>query len=341
MRDETKPRSSGYNRRTFLKATGAVGATMAIAGCTGGGGGDGEEYPSSEVTMVVPFGAGGGTDTQYRGIKQYFEDELGVQTVVDNRPGASGRQGMNYMYQQDADGYTLGCISVPTGVLGAAIYDTQYKMSDITTIGIPSAQYFAWVSESGRFESLEAFVDFLQNSDSVKVGTVGQGSSNHFGALATLDAMNVDVANTVESVPYDSGAEVGTAVARGDVDFGTAGETGVTGLVEDGRLDVMFIDRPEASPLFPDAPTVSEMSEATGSDIPVIALQLGVFGPPGIEDAKVSKLEEALTAAAQTDEYKSWAEDQGLSVVGAGSQELRDQIDQLEEAAQRYKELTQ
>lgn len=342
MRDEHNTRKGEHSRRTILKSTGAIGAGLGLAGCLGSfTGGSGGEYPSKEVTMVVPFGAGGGTDTQYRGLKEYFEDELGVKTVVDNRPGASGRQGMNHMYQQDPDGYTLGCISVPTALLGAAIYETRYSMDDISTIGIPSAQYYGWVGKGGRWNSLESFVNFLESSDSLKVGTIGQGSSNHFTALATLDKMGIDVANTVESVPYDSGAEVGTAVARGDVDFGTAGEAGVVGLVDDGKLDMLFVDRPDKSPLFPDAAIVPDLNELTGKKIPVIALQLGVFGPPGIDDETISTLEEALTAAAKKAEYKSWAEEQGLSVVASGSQALRTQIDELKESAQRYKELTQ
>jgi tripartite-type tricarboxylate transporter receptor subunit TctC len=243
------------------------------------------------------------------------------------------------MSQQDPDGYTLGCISVPTVLLGATLYDTQYSMENLTKIGIPSAAYFAFVGSDGRWSGIEEFAEYATSADTLRVGTVGRGGSNHFLAIATLDALGVDVQNNVTSVPFDSGPEIGTAVARGDVDVGTPGETGIQGLVEEDRIDILYVARPSPSELFPDAPVLEDASNTLGTELPLIALELGVFGPEGIPSERTEILSNAIVEATEMDEYQEWAGNQGLAVSGAGSQELSERIEALQSRAQRYQEL--
>ena len=289
--------------------------------------------------MVVPFGAGGGTDTQYRGLKPYFDEQLGVSTVVDNRPGATGRSGFNYMSQQDPNGYTLGCISVATGCLGQRLYDTQYDLKEASKVGISTAQYFAAVAKAGRFGGPKEFADWAKNAEQVKLGSVGVGGSNHFLAVSILDTIGVSM-DKVTSVPYDSGPEIAAAVARGEVDFGTPGELGTKSLQQKGDVDVLWIARPDQSSAYPDKPVSSDVAKTLGVDsIPDWGLELGIFGPAGIESQKISTLEEALLSAVENQEFQSWAKEQGLAVMAAGSDDLSKRVDMYLQRAQRYQEL--
>lgn len=329
------------DRRRFLTTAGTVGVT-GIAGCSGlnGGGeagngtetttesGGSEGYPAEPVTVVVPFGAGGGTDTQYRTFKPYFEEELGVNTVVDNRPGATGRTGFNHLSQQEPDGYTVGVISIATGVLGETLYQTQYSMTNLTSIGTVSVSYFALITAPDRFEDINS----LRNTDrEIIAASTGRGASSDFAMVSILDQLDVDF----RVVPYDSGQELSTAVASGDTDIGVTPPTSAAGLVDDGRLKFLFIDRPDQSPQFPDAPTQEDVDFET----PGIALELGMFGPAGVPDSAVSTLSSAITAAAENNEYREEAKNQGLSVVGAGPEETSERVQKYTELADRYAEL--
>lgn len=322
---------SPTDRRQFLRTVGAA-SLIGVAGCSGDGSGDGEEteepFPSNEVTVVVPFGAGGGTDTQYRGFKPYFEEQLGVNTVVDNRPGATGRSGFDHLSQQDSDGYTAGVISIATGVLGEKLYDTTYSMTDLASVGTVSAEYFSLITAPDRFES----IDDLANADGELIAaSTGRGASSDFSMVSILDTLDVDF----RVVPFDSGQELSTAVASGDADIGVTPPTAAAGLVDDGRLKFLFIDQPEQSSQFPDAPT----REDVNFESPGIGLELGMFGPNGIADDRVQTLAEALQQGTQADEYGKWAENQGLSIVGAGPDETRQKVQDYSDLAERYVEL--
>ncbi|MDS0294905.1 tripartite tricarboxylate transporter substrate-binding protein [Halogeometricum luteum] len=293
-------------------------------------------YPSETITMVVGFGAGGSNDTRYRGFKPYFEEELGGNTIVENRSGASGRTGMNYLYGQDPDGYSLIAQYLPTTILGAALFNTQYDPSELTPMGTVDAGYSLLVAPAGRYEDLSDMMSQLGDSEFTMAST-GTGSTTHFSAVSVLDSLGINYREQVSAVPYDSGSEAGAAAASGDVDIAYS-SSDLTGLVQDGRIDVLLVDRPSPSPRYPDAPTVNDISEW---DIPVVAGEMAIHGPPGVDEANVSVVSDAITAACQNEEYQGFVENNGLSVVGVGAEETRQKMDDLQAAADRYRELTQ
>jgi tripartite-type tricarboxylate transporter receptor subunit TctC len=314
-------------RRTFVATVGSI-SIAGLAGCSSINGGSGGTYPAEEITVVVPFGAGGGTDSQYRGFKPYLDDELGVNTVVDNRPGATGRTGFNYLSRQDADGYTVGVISVATGVLGEALFDTQYSMRDLTSVGTVSAEYFGIIAQTDKYESINALSEV---DGEIIAASTGRGSSSDFSLVSILDKLGVNF----RIVPFDSGQELSTAVASGDADIGITPPSTAAGLIEDGRLELLFIDRPDNSPRFSEVATRGNVQ----FESPGIALELGMFGPPGIEDARVETLSGDLQSATEKEEYQQWVENQGLAIVGVGPDETSSKVENYRNFADRYVEL--
>jgi len=340
-----------WSRRRAIK-TGATLGIAGLAGCSqngngdggggngdgGGGNGDGggggsDDFPSREVEVMVPWGAGGATDVQYRGIKSYFEDSLGVGTVVDNRGGAAGRQGMNYWYDQEANGYLVATQANITSVLGELLFDTNYTMEDIEAVGTYSTQFFAWVSAPGEFENFEEIVQ-AGNAGDLSYATVGRGTTMDFTAVSSLDTTGMDVGQ-LSHVPYDTSADCATAAARGDVDIGCTLLPSITGLLEDDTVEVNLVIREDQSPLAPDAQIISDVDY----DIPLFSLAIGMWAPPGTPSERVSTLEDALMAATESSEYQSWAEEQGTSILGLNAQETRDQLDQIRELGGRYTEI--
>jgi tripartite-type tricarboxylate transporter receptor subunit TctC len=262
--------------------------------------------------------------------------ELGGNTIVENRSGASGRTGMNYLSTQDPDGYSLIAQYLPTTILGAALFDTQYDPSTLTPMGTVDAGYSVLVAPAGRYEDLNDMMAQLGDGEFTMAST-GTGSTTHFSGVSVLDSLGIDYRNQVTAVPFDSGSEAGAAAASGDVDIAYS-SSDLTGLVQDGRLDVLLVDRPTPSPRYPDAPTANDISEW---DIPVVAGEMAIHGPPGVEDAPVSAVSDAIVAACQDEEYQEFVENNGLSVVGVGAEETQTKMDDLQAAASRYRELTQ
>lgn len=324
-----------WTRRRAIKTGAAVGVG-GLAGCSEGNGTDGngdDEFPSREVEVMVPWGAGGATDVQYRGIKPYFEDTLGVGTVVDNRGGAGGRQGMNYFYDQDSDGYLVGTQANITSVLGELLFDTNYTMEDVEAIGTYSTQFFAWVSEPGAFENFEEIVQAGESGD-LSYATVGRGTTMDFTAVSSLDATGMDVGE-LSHVPYDTSADCASAAARGDVDIGCTLLPSITGLLEDDTVEVNLVIRENEDPLAPDAQVLTDVEY----DIPLFSLAIGMWAPPETPEERISVLEDALLDATEDPEYQSWAEEQGTSILGLDAQETRDQLDQIRELGGRYTEI--
>lgn len=331
-REKATSGSTGTRRRQFLTTVGGAGVA-AMAGCLGDGGDGSAEFPSEPITVVVPFGAGGGTDSQYRPFDEFFEDELGVSTQVDNRSGASGRLGWNHLYEQDGDGYTVGVISVATAVLNEALHDVAYTMDDMTTIGTTSVAYYGMVAEPGRFQDFDDFIEYAQGNE-VTLASVGSGSTNHFGIVSVLDEIG---ASDRTEVPYDSGAEAAAAAGSGDVDLANANLSGIGGLVENEQVDLLFINSPNQIDDFPDVPTHADYDFS----VPPIGLEVGMFGPPGIPDDRVSVLESALVTVTTSDEYIETARNQGFEVAGKNAAQTRELVDQMVELSDDYVELVE
>lgn len=327
-------------RRSYLTKASAIGVGILIAGCSSDGGDETspgskaqQDFPTEPVTVVVPFGAGGGTDSQYRPFDEYWTEELGVSTNIENRSGASGRLGWNHLYNQEGDGYTVGVISVATAVLNEALHDVEYSIDEMTPVGTTSVAYYGMVAAPDRFDGFDDFVEWAQNND-LTVASVGSGTTNHFSMTSILQENGIEDYN---EVPYDSGSEAAAAAASGDVDVANASVAGITGLIQDDRVEPIFINRPDQSDEYPDVPTHADHD----FDAPAVGLELGMFGPPGVPDEHVSVLEDALVSATETDEFQEWAQNNGYEIAGKNSQELQDLVGQMQELSGDYVDLVE
>ena len=138
-----------------------------------------QEYPSQEITVIVPYTAGGPTDLAARTMGAHLEKALGQQVIVENLPGAAGSVAMNEFVASEPDGQTLTLVAAPSTVVTPMIQEVNYDADSFVTIGVitevPSVLAVAGNSE---FTDADAFVDAArQRPAELTVGTPGATTS--------------------------------------------------------------------------------------------------------------------------------------------------------------------
>lgn len=331
-----------YSRRDVLKSTVVGGGIMVgLAGCASndGGGGTknqdgGDEYPSKEITAVIPWGAGGGTDTTTRQFEPYYEDELGVDLVPENRAGASSRQGMNYFATVEPDGYTLAFNDTIINICASALYETQFDPFTLTPIGNMVASFSAIFIEPGKYDGWAALrAELEDDSTTTNIGTSGRGSASDYHFEDLMERLEIPVGNYT-MVPSDSGAEAAQMPASPDADASIAILTQSSiGFHNDGLTEVVFHMQDVAeSPFVPEAETLQTIEE----DIPEIPFAPGIWGPPELSEEKATFLDEARASATQAEEYQQMADEQGLTVQNMNGEELSQLLESLSDAPEMY-----
>nr|WP_249277277.1 tripartite tricarboxylate transporter substrate binding protein [Rhodococcus sp. 06-621-2] len=285
--------------RTLRLVIGSGAAALMIGTITGcadrsGGGSSDEDFPSGNITLLTPTAAGGATDLTARTLGKQMEADLGVSVIVENRPGGAGSIGMQYLADQDANGYTIGVLPVEVSLLGhqgysidPAAYDFLGQVnSQPGTIAVPA---------NSPFQTLDDLVTAARNEPgAVTVSNAGPGSIWEAGALELGRVADVQFTG----VPFDGGAPAVTAAVGSQVGAVVAGIGETAPAHADGRLRVLAVFTDEPAPALPGVPTAGEL----GLDV-VIGSWAAVAAPAGLPDDVASKLESAIESASATDEY--------------------------------------
>lgn len=170
------------------------------------------DFPEREITMVVPFGAGGSTDIVGRIAAQAMSERLDVPVIVENRGGAGGTVGTQAAAGMEADGYTITVATTSTHVVGpltnsSVRYDA---VEDFAHIGmIAETPYVLVVNSDLGVANVEELIAMLEDAPGdLNFGSAGQGSTTHLAGLMFLAATGTEM----EHIPYGSNAEATTAV---------------------------------------------------------------------------------------------------------------------------------
>ncbi len=248
-----------------------------------------EAYPSGPVRLVVPFAAGGGTDTVARAIAQGLSKRLSQQVVVDNRPGAGGSIGTTAVTQAPADGYTLLLGSNGTMVLNPLLYpNLKYKVDrDLLPVGgIAAVPYL--IAAHPKFEprDIRGLIDLAKaRPGDVTFASAGNGTTNHLVGVLLESQGKV----SMNHVPYRGAAPAMNDVVSGQVNF-MSGDLGtLLPMVKAGKLRPLALTGKQRVPVLPDVPTVAETLpgfEATG--------WFGIFAPQGTPRAVVDRVSAEL-----------------------------------------------
>jgi putative tricarboxylic transport membrane protein len=250
-------------------------------------------YPARDVTIIVPFGAGGGSDVLSRTIANVIRELklVPVNLLVENRPGSSGAIGYTYVARQAANPYALATVSVSfftTPLLGAS--EVTYK--DFTPVAaIAMSPYIMAVRAASPIKSFEE----VKKVRRLTTGTVGVVSDPVLLARMLQNATGV----TIDTVPFDGEGEVMTAVLGGHIDFmlGNPGE--VLPQIEAGTLRPIAVSTPARLQSLSSTPSFKEL----GYNIEHVQLR-GVVMPPDVPAETVAFWEDALRKVAESPEWK-------------------------------------
>lgn len=283
-----------------------------------------QDYPSSPVTVIVPFAPGGSTDVLARIMAQSLSDELGQPVVVENISGAGGSVGMQRAVRSDADGYTLFFSQMASFTVMSTLYPSLgFEPREVLQpVGlVATVPMLLSVNPSSDVETLEDFREKL-DSETLLFGHAGTGSVNHIASVAFLLAANA----SGEQVPYLGGGPANTDLMAGQIDAVVDQTASSMQLHLSGSIRSIAISGPERIEQLPDVPTFAE----AGLPEFDIVVWNALAAPAGVPEDVLQRLEEALSNAVDSDGFRQRMEDIAAlppAPEDRGSERLRERIE--------------
>lgn len=287
------------------------------------------QYPDRPLTIIVPWGAGGGTDATARIIGAVLEKELGQPVNVVNRTGGSGVVGHSAIAEADPDGYTLGIATVEIGMMHWQGL-TELTWEDYTPLALMNEDAAGvQVSADAEYDTLEALLDAIEAGEpgTFRASGTGQGGIWHLAIAGMLNDRGIDPAK-VPWVPSEGAAPGLQELVAGGVQIVPCSLVEARALIEAERVKSLAIMSSNRAELFPDVPT---LNEAVGSDWQIGAWR-GIVGPAELPEDVAAKLTAALEVVYNSDDYRNFMKAQGYGVRWAAGQEFADFMSQSNQA---------
>jgi tripartite-type tricarboxylate transporter receptor subunit TctC len=242
-----------------------------------------DDYPSRPITLVVPYGPGGNGDLSARALSQALDhDKLVAQpVVVENRDGAGGMIGTQYVKNAQKDGYTLLLARIGSQVVAPALDpNTPYKWNDLTPIGLLEIDPYVCVVKADS--PYKTFNDVLA-AVKANPGKMSFATSSNMDASVVFPVKAfLDVglpANAAIKVPYKGGGATVAPVLGGTVDFACNGIAPYFGSIKGGTLRALIVSTPSRLPEMPDVPTAAELGL---KDLEMVSGWNALYAPPGV-----------------------------------------------------------
>jgi tripartite-type tricarboxylate transporter receptor subunit TctC len=257
-----------------------------------GGVASAETYPERTITMVVPFAAGGPTDTVARLIAEPMSKTLGQQVIVENVGGAGGTLGAGRVAKADPDGYTLLLHHIGQSTSASLYRKLAYDPATaFAPIGLVTDVPMTIVAKNGLPPgSVGELIDWLKaRKDEVTLANAGIGSASHLCGMLLMSALDT----RMTTVPYKGTGPAMTDLLGGQVDIMCDQTTNTTGQIKSGKIKGYAVTTPERLPVLPDLPTLDE----AGLEGFEMTVWHGLYAPAGTPKDIVEKLSAALQVA--------------------------------------------
>lgn len=251
-----------------------------------------QEYPERQISMVVPFAAGGPTDTVARLVAEKMSSDLGEQVIVENVGGAGGTLGAGRVASADPDGYTILLHHI-----GMATADTLYRnlaydtLNAFEYVGLVTEVPMVMVSRKD-FEPADfgAFIQYVKdNADTITMANAGIGAASHLCGMLFMSATETQLV----TVPYKGTGPAMTDLLGGQVDIMCDQTTNTTQQINGGTIKAYAVTTPERLEIFPDVPTADEAG-LPGFEV---SIWHGIYTPKGTPAEVNERLSTALQAA--------------------------------------------
>lgn len=277
-------------------------------------------WPTRPVQILVPFVAGGPSDTVARLIAQRMATAIGQPVVAENRPGANGEVAARMVVRAAPDGHTLFVGSIGVFAINAALrpnlgYDPIRELTPIT-LAVTTPNVLVVNPERVPARSMVELVEWLKrNPGRTSYSTSGVGSSDHL----TMELFKQRTGTDPQHVPYQGGAAAATDLIAGNVQLSFQNLGTVSGHIAGGRLRALAVTGATRHPLLPEVPTAIEQGLA---DFVVTSWQ-AVMAPAGMAEALLARVHAAVVEALKHPENVQRLNAMGFDVVGNSPAEYR------------------
>jgi len=276
------------------------------------------QYPNRPITLVVPWGAGGGTDAVARFIASLMEKDLGQPVNVVNRTGGSGVVGHSAIATAAPDGYTIGMITVEITMMHHQKL-TELNHASYTPIALVNLDPagFQVRADSSYKTMADVLAAIKANPGKFKASGTGQGGIWHLALAGMLSDLKMDPA-AVPWVPSNGAAPGLQDLVAGGVEFVPCSLPEARSLIDAGKVRSLAVMDSKRAALFPNVPT---LKEATGSGWTTGAWR-GIAAPKGLPKDVQTRLEASVKKAYDSKEYQDFMTQRGFGVLWGSSEEF-------------------
>jgi tripartite-type tricarboxylate transporter receptor subunit TctC len=255
------------------------------------------QFPSRQITLIVPIPPGGAPDIAARLIGQKLSESLGQPVVVENRTGANGNIASDLVAKAPPDGYTLGLLADSQITINPHLYkmplDTLRDLTPVATVA--ANQFVLTVHPSLPVRTFPEFIELARKTNPpLAYASGGNGSQHHLPMEMLKQRAGINLLH----VPFKGGAPAATATVAGDTVAMWSGSSNAP-QIRAGRLRPLAVSGAQRSPQYPDLPTIGEFYPGFENSI-----WLGLFGPAGIPENALSRIRTEVRRVLESDDVK-------------------------------------
>ena len=258
-----------------------------------------QQYPTKNITMLVPYAAGGPTDTVARVVAQSMAKPLGHTIIVENKPSAGGILAPEQVKNSKPDGYTILIHHVGMATTPGLYRQLRYNpLSDFEYIGLINDVPMTLIARAnfpaGNFKE---FLEYIKkNKQKVTYAHAGIGAASHLCGMLFMSAIETDIL----TVPYKGTGPAMNDLLGGQVDFMCDQTTNTTAQIKSGKVKVYGVTSAKRVPSLPDIPTLEEQG-LKGFEV---GIWHGLYAPKNTAKPVIDKLSSALQDTLKSDEVK-------------------------------------
>ena len=293
----------------FLPTLLALAVTAALA----------QPYPNRVVKVVVPFGTGATSDIVARMISDRLTVAMGQPFIVENKPGAGGTIGTEFVAKAPPDGYTLVLSTAATPITASAYHNLKYDTAAFTSVVVLTHSPLGFAANPNfPPKTVREFIDYAKaNPGKVNFGSLGVGTSHHL----TGEKLKLDAGIDMVHVPYKGSGAAHADLMGGQIQVMFDNIVALMPHFKSGKLRPLAVSSARRHPLLPDVPSISE---AGVRDFEAVAW-FGFLAPPGTPKDVVAKLNAEIVKVLAIPEIRQRLVEGGSEVIG-NSPEVADKF---------------
>lgn len=280
------------------------------------------DYPNRPITWVVPFGSGGVTDNTARIVAKAMSRITGQPVLVDNRPGAGGIVGTEYVASSKPDGYTILYASSGPMAVNPSLYKGKLSYDPLKSFipvqALSQANMLIVVNPATPFKTLPELIEFAKkNPEKINFGSPGQGTAQHLSA----ELLQAEAGIKMTHVPYKTGATQMTDLMSGVLDLSIEYPAVVRPYIEAGKMRAIGMTGAKRFKGFPDAPSLAELGYPNAQNAGWSSIAVPAGTPPEIVNKLAAVVQEALK---DPDVVKYYDSNDNMALGEVGPDKMRD-----------------